>query len=319
MVSNEALRVAVVGAGGVGGFFGALLARAGHDVSFLARGDNLRAIRERGLHVKGTTGEFDVSSRAFESPDEVGPCALVLFAVKTCDTDSAALVVPSLLASDSRVLTLQNGVESAAKLGAAPGIGPDAVLAGCAYVTATRTAPGRIEQSGGPCRIVFGESGRRPGAEARRIHSVLSGAGIPCDLADDIDVALWSKLVLISAIAGVCGVERLPIGEVIASAPLRVLVTDAMRESIAVAHARGIALPSGLLEKNLGIAASFPHDAKPSLLVDLVAGRRIEIDALSGAVVRLGAEVGIQTPIHREIHECLKAWDVAAARQAKSA
>jgi 2-dehydropantoate 2-reductase len=317
MANGGAQRVAVVGAGGVGGWFGALLAKAGRDVSFLARGEHLRAMREHGLRVKTPTGDWTVPVAAFERAEEIGPCSLVLFAVKAYDVDAAAASLPPLLAADGKVVTLQNGVDSPARVAAV--VGPERVLAGVAYVSATRTAPGCIEQAGGPSRIVIGELGRKAGAEARAVQAFLSSAGIACEISDAIEVALWSKFVYLSSLAGVCAVERLPVGEVISSASTRALVVDAIREAIAVAHARGVALPSGLLEKSLEIAASFPHETKPSLLVDLVAGRRIEIDALSGAVIRLGAEVGVQTPFHREIFECLEPWDAAARRASTTA
>jgi 2-dehydropantoate 2-reductase len=306
-------RIAVVGAGGVGGFLGGLLARAGHEVALLARGDHLRTIRESGLHVKSSVGEFDARPRASDDPKEIGPCDLVLFTVKTYDTEAAAPVLPHLLKpSVGRVLTLQNGVESAGKLAAV--VGSEAVLAGCAYMQSTRTAPGRIEQNG-QFRVVFGEPGRKPGPIAQRIHGLFVAAGIPCELADDADLALWKKFAFITAVAGVCGVERMPLGEVVASGSARAMLADAMRETCAVAFARKIVMPSRFVEQGLEIAASFPRDSKPSLLHDLEAGRRLEIDALSGAIVRLGAEVGIPTPIHRLLYDCLKPWDDAARRK----
>ncbi len=315
MEEKDAPRISVVGAGAVGGYFGGMLARAGLDVAFLARGENARVIRERGLDVKCVNGDFRVQPAVSEDPAEIGRRNLVLFAVKSYDTPAAALVLPELLSPSGRVLTLQNGVESEPALEAV--VGREALLVGCAYIQASRTAPGCIEQVGGPCRIVFGEPGRKPGPAAQRIRDVLAAGGIACELADDVGVAQWTKFVLISAVAGVCGVERLPLGEVIANGPTRTLLAGAMRETIAVGRARGVALPPGVVDRCLEIVATFPYDSKPSLLHDLEGRRRLEIDALSGAVVRLGAEVGVQTPIHRELYACLKPWDDLAARPEK--
>jgi 2-dehydropantoate 2-reductase len=236
------MRVAVVGAGGIGGFFGGLLARAGEDVTFIARGANLEAIRERGLAVKSRfVGDFTVKARATDDPAEIGPVDVVLFCVKAYDLETAAARMRPLIGPGTVVLPLQNGIDSAERIGRL--VTPDAVIGGVAGVSAVLEAPGVIDHRGSD-RIHFGELAGGTSPRTERLLPVLRNAGIKAELRPDIRVALWEKFVRICGFSGLTALTRLPLSPVLGCPETRELFRGTLQEVDAVGHAEGVALPA---------------------------------------------------------------------------
>ena len=245
------MRVAILGSGAVGGYYGARLARSGHDVTFIARGAHLEAIRERGLEVRSPAlGDFTVRAPAEHDTTQVGPVDLVLFAVKAYDNATALPLVKPLLGPDTTVLTLQNGVDSASDLAAA--VGEEAVLGGTTYIATALTAPGVIEQTGTHRRIVFGEVfGSLPRTTARvtRIHEALVSADIQSEPSGDGRVAIWEKFIFLVSLAGFTGGTRLPIGPVWSDAFIRAQFLDGCREIERVARAEGVPVAADVVDR----------------------------------------------------------------------
>ena len=308
------MKIAVMGTGGVGGYFGGMLAKAGHDVTFIARGPHLAAIRENGLRVETVHGDFTVHAPATDDPGEVGPVDLVLFCVKTYHTDEAGRAIAPLVGDDTLILSLQNGVDNEEKLAAL--YGQEHVLGGVCYISAAIATPGVIRQVSGPRSIVFGELDGSITPRAQRVLQAFTDAGIDATLSEDVQKALWTKFLFICAFSGVASVARAPVGELLAIPETRELLREAMAEVAAVARARGITLDADIVERMISFAEGFTPETKPSMLVDLERGNRLENDALSGTVARLGAELGVPTPVHRVIYAALKPADERAKRRA---
>ncbi|MFQ5595595.1 MAG: ketopantoate reductase family protein [Anaerolineae bacterium] len=324
------MRIAVMGTGGVGGYFGAMLARAGHDVTFIARGSHLAAIRDHGLHLRTVHGDFTVgpggpfvvgpglptaAPLATDDPAEVGPVDLVLFCVKTYHTEEAGHAIAPMIGDDTLILSLQNGVDNEEKLAAIHG--RQHILGGVCYIASNITAPGVITQVSGPRRIVFGELDGSITARAQRVHQALVEAGIDTTLSDNIQAALWTKFLFICALSGVAAVARAPLGELVTIPKTRELLRDTMAEAEAVARARGVDLQVGIVDQMMRTAEGFDPQSKPSMLVDVEKGNRVEIDALNGTVARLGAELGVPTPANRFIYAALKPADERAKRRSE--
>jgi 2-dehydropantoate 2-reductase len=307
------MKIAVMGTGGVGGYFGGMLAQAGHDVTFIARGPHLAAIREQGLRVETVHGDFTIQAPATDNPGEVGPVDLVLFCVKTYHTDEAGHAIAPLIGDDTLILSLQNGVDNEEKLAAL--YGQEHVLGGVCYIAATIAAPGVIRQISGPRSIVFGELDGSITPRAQRVLQAFTDAGIEATLSEDVQKALWTKFLFICAFSGVASVARAPVGELLAIPETRELLREAMAEVEAVARARGVTLDADIVERMMVTAEGFAPESKPSMLVDLERGNRLEIDALNGTVARLGAELGVPTPVHRVIYAALKPADERAKRR----
>lgn len=300
------MRVAVVGAGGLGGYFGALLARAGHEVTLIARGEQLAALRTRGLTLRsGVVGDITVYPAATDRCQEVGPVDLVMLCVKAYDLESAAVQVRPLVGPDTAVIPVQNGVDAAATIGRA--IGSSSVLGGVTYVNAHREAPGVVRHSSGE-RLMFGELSGGASSRTARLLGMFQQAGIAAEAHANIRLAVWQKLCL-AASAGVLTIARLPAGPVLACPETRAFMRDTMAEVVAVGRATGVVLPEDYAEQVLTLMlAGFPAWAKGSMLVDLEAGRRLELDAITGAVVRLGHEHDVATPANRMIYAALKPY-----------
>jgi 2-dehydropantoate 2-reductase len=324
------MRIAVMGTGGVGGYFGGMLARAGHDVTFIARGPHLAAIRHNGLRVETVHGTFTIepglpiaarvepglptaAPLATDNPGKVGPVDLVLFCVKTYHTQEAGQAIAPLIGKDTLILSLQNGVDNEEKLAAI--YGWDHVLGGVCYIASTITAPGVITQVSGPRSIIFGEMDGSITPRAQRVQQALVQAGIDTTLSDNVQKALWTKFLFICALSGVASVARATLGEMIAVPETCELLRDTMAEVEAVARARGVELEAGIVDRMMRTAEGFAPESKPSMLVDVEKGNRLEIDALNGAVARLGAELGVATPANRFIYAALKPADERAKRR----
>jgi 2-dehydropantoate 2-reductase len=308
------MRIAVVGSGAVGGYYGARLARSGHQVTFIARGAHLRAIRERGLLIWSPLGDFVVrGAQAASEPEQVGPADLVLFTVKSYDNASVLPRLPSLCAPHTVVLTLQNGVDSADQLAAV--VGADRVLAGATYIATALAGPGLIEQTGTHRRIVFGEIFRRetePSARVRALAEAFRGADIQAEAVADARVPLWDKFVYLAAYSAFAGASRQPAGPIWQDPVTRATFLDAVEEVAAVARAEGVPIAGDIRQRITDYMSQVPASMRASLLIDLQQGKRIEVDALQGAVVRRAAAHGVPTPIMRTLYAVLRA---AAARE----
>lgn len=304
------MRIAILGSGAVGGYFGAKLARAGHDVTFLARGAHLRAIRERGLLVWSPLGDFVARGAATDDPATVTSAPdLVIVAVKGYDNATAFESLRALVGPATVVLSLQNGVASADDLAAV--VGRAAVLAGPAYVATTLRAPGLIVQNGTHRRIVFGEVfDPAPAVSERvaRLAEVLSAADILAETVPDARVPLWEKLIYLAPLAGCCAAMRRPTGAVWGDAFAREVFLAATREVEAVARAEGVPVSPDVARVVRDYMDAVPQTMTPSLLIDLQAGKRLELEALQGAVVRRGRAHGVPTPILDTLYAVLKPW-----------
>ncbi len=304
------MKIAIVGSGGVGGYFGALLARDGHEVAFIARGEHLRALRDKGIKVRSVHGDFDIPHVfATDDPPEIGAADLTICTVKTYDITSIADFIRPLIGPHSAILPLQNGVEIPDRLAQHFG---SAVLGGAVWVVSAVSAPGVITQQSQFRRIVYGELDGRDTPRLHAIHQVLAQCGATVEITHDIRKVLWTKLLFIASFSGISSVTRAPAGPVMTCAESRSLLERAMREVEAVAGAKGIHLDPDVVEKNMDFCDKMAPDATSSMQRDVAAGRRLEYDAINGAIVRTGKETGVPTPLHEFFWTCLKVVDSMA-------
>src|SRR5579875_2514971 len=282
------MRVAVIGAGGTGGFFGGLLARGGEEVVFIARGAHLEAIRRHGLAVKSRlAGEFTVRAQATDNPAEVGPVDLVLVCVKTYSLDEAVAMLPPLAGPGTAILSVQNGIDNEDRIARA--VGPGHVLGAVAHVSSLIESPGVVAQVAGLGKLLFGELDGSRSARVGRLRDVFVRSGIAAEVRDDIRTALWEKFVMICGVSGVTALTRLPIGPILATPETARVLRGTMEEVEA-----------------MDLAGSFEPEMRGSMAHDLAAGRRLELEALNGTVVRLGQARGIPTPFNFVIYAALK-------------
>ena len=298
------MKIAVMGAGGVGGYFGGRLAQAGNEVVFIARGGHLDALRSRGLALKSAAGDATLKVKAVEDPAEAGTAEVVLFAVKLWDTESAAERIRPLVTAGGVVIPFQNGVESIERIGAV--LGRERVMGGAAYIAARIGEPGEIVQTGKMARLRFGPVEPSQRAAAQAFHAACVKAGIEAELSDDIVRVLWEKFVLLVAISGTTTVSRSRIGVVRADPDLKWLLEAAMRETWQVGRQRGIALADDLVEATLKMVDGLPAEMTSSMHGDLDAGGRLEAPWLAGAVARMAREAGLEAPANRAIYAALK-------------
>lgn len=298
------MKIAVMGSGGIGGYFGGLLARAKEDVTFIARGAHLEAIKQGGLQVKSVVGDFHVLPKATHDPAAVGPVDLVLFSVKAYDTEAAGSAIRPMLGRETVVLCLLNGVDNGEKLEAILGV--QHVISGVVHILSTISAPGVISQIAGPRTIKLGEKDGRITPRVERILGVLKGAGIQAEISTQIQVDLWEKFLFICAQGGVTALGRLTVGEILACPETVALYRGVMEEVAAVGRARGVALPLDAVDRALAFARGLQPGMRSSLAHDLSQGNRLEVETLAGSVVRYGREVGVPTPFNFAIFACLK-------------
>lgn len=299
------MRVAIMAAGGVGGYLGARLADAGHEVAMIARGRHLEAIRTGGLEVDTNKGTTIVRpALATDDPTEVGPVDVVVFAVKLRDTEAAAAACRPLIGPETLVVPFQNGVESTEVLGGM--LGREHVAAGCAYIAITIAEPGRLAKVGDLERFLFGEADGGQSDRTRALRAALAEAGVNAPEPEDIRVEIWRKFAFLAPLSGMTAASRSPIGAVRGDPHMRETFRRAVAEVAQVARARGIAVPDDLVEQHMGFVEGLEHHMTSSQAHDLAAGRPLEVDGLSGAVVRLGSEVGIDTPVHATLHAVLR-------------
>ena len=299
------MKIAVVGTGGLGGYYGGRLAHAGEEVHFIARGAQLAALNEVGLRVESVRAPFTLSRvHATDDPASVGPVDLVLFTVKAYGLEAAAEGSRSLVGPGTTVLPLLNGVDISETLGVVLGMAP--MLGGLAYVFAYIAEPGLIRQVSPFDRIQFGELAGGTSDRCDRIEETLRHAGIDATQVEDVRAALWSKFLFLSAASGLTALTRQTIGPVRSDPDTRVLFEAAMREVAALAQAKGVRLEPDIVEKSLAFAQEAPPDLRPSMALDLEQQKPLELDALNGTVVRLGQALGVPTPVHACIYAGLK-------------
>jgi 2-dehydropantoate 2-reductase len=303
------MKIGVVGAGGVGGYYGARLASAGAEVGLIARGEHLAAIRERGLRVRADDGEFTVRVAASDDPAEIGPCDAVLFCVKSYDTDQAAALLEPLLKPETGVVSLQNGVDNEEKIAAR--IGPGHVIGGVSFILAHIAEPGVVEQVGSVRRVIFGELDGSRSERVERLLTEFRKAEIDSDIADDIRVVLWDKFAFLCALAGLTAVTRLPIDKLLAVPETRELFRQMVGEAALVARAEGVELTEEIVDQKTTFAEGLGPDSYSSLHHDLVTGHRLELDALHGELTRRAARHGIAVPVSETIYSLLRPWELA--------
>ena len=307
------MRIAIVGSGGVGGYFGGRLAASGADVSFLARGTHLDALRASGLRIVSPKGDVHVPRvRAFGDPNEVGVVDVVLFSVKLYDVESALPSLTPLVGPSTVVIPLQNGVDAAALVERA--LGRAHTAGGTCYVAAVVAEPGVIRHTAMD-HLIFGEL---DGVRSPRLAALLETckpAGFQATLSDDIMFDVWTKFVRLSVLSGMTAAARSPVGVLRDDPDLWAMLKDAVREAMAVAQAKGIAVPPTTVDDVAAAYAALPPQARSSMLEDLERGRRLELPWLSGAVVRIGREAGVATPTHAFINAVLKPHVNGASRR----
>lgn len=301
------MRIAVVGAGGVGGGYGAALAHAGADVTFIARGAHLAAMKRDGLRVESVRGNTHLRpTQATENPAEVGPVDYVLFCVKLWDVESAGAAIKPMVGPDTAVITLQNGVDAHERL--VPILGTRAVMPGVANISATIAEPGLIRQTGTVMRMVFGEPDGSRSPRAVALAEMCKKAGIDGVLSEAILTDLWIKFVLLASNAGVMAVTRLPVGKLRDDADINAMFGAAYEEVAAVGRALGVALPADIVERTFNFNRNAPPHLMASMAVDLLRGNRIELPWLSGKVVELGRKHNVPTPTHALMYAALKPY-----------
>ncbi len=309
------MRFGIIGTGGVGGYFGGLLAHAGLPVCFIARGSHLQALRAHGLRVDSVEpGAFTVRDAVFtDDAVEAGPCDVILYCVKTPANDSAIPFMRPMVHSGSVVISLQNGVDNGELL--AREYGEERVMEGAAYVFSAIAGPGRIHQTAGPRRIVFGGLAGKSSRGGEAIVTAMRNAGVDAHLSADIRVELWNKFILICAVSGMTALTRRPLGEVLGYDGTSRMAREVMREVYRLGLAMGMPLEPGSDAANYGFMAQQDPSGKGSMCHDVEAGRRLEIDALNGYVSRMGRVHGVATPLNDYIFDTLKLEDLQAARR----
>jgi len=299
------MRIAVVGAGGVGGGFGAALAKAGADVTFIARGAHLAAMKSAGLKVGGPRGDIHlVPTQATDNPASLGTVDMVLFCVKLWDVESAGEKIKQLVGAGTAVIPLQNGVDAHERL--IPILGKNAVMGGVAQISASIVAPGVIAQVGTFMRMVFGELDGRRSQRGEDFLALCLKAGFEATLSEQILTDLWMKFILLAGNAGMMALSRQPIGALRDDPDLRPIFVAAYQETIDVGRARGVALPADALARIVELTRHFPPAMKASMALDLDRGNRLEVPWLSGKVAELGRQLGIPTPTHSMMYAMLK-------------
>jgi 2-dehydropantoate 2-reductase len=301
------MRMAVMAAGAVGGYFGGRMAAAGHDVTFIARGAHRDAIRRDGLRIESALGDLHLKDlNVTDDPKQVGPVDVVLFAVKLWDTETAGEQTRPLVGSNTRVITLQNGVDSVERL--APILGDDVTIGGATYIVTTIAKPGIIRHTGARAQVRCGRLDRRPDAVLAGYVQQMKAANIEITLADHMLLDIWKKFVLLSGTSGITASTRQPLGVIRDDEDMRAFFYRLMHETSAVGRAAGVEFPQDFAAELDRWVASFPPTMKASMANDLDAGRRLELDWLAGKIVALGRKYGVATPGHEAVYAILKPY-----------
>jgi len=294
----------IMGTGGVGGYYGGLLAQQGNDVTFIARGAHLEAIRKNGLQVKSIFGDFTVNpAKATDTPAEVGPVDLILFCTKAYSTDEAAQTIKPAIGPQTAVLSLLNGVDAAERIGKV--VGMEHVIGGATWLSSAVEAPGVIKQVSQFRRIVFGELDGSRSERIQSIYEVLNKIGVTVEVSENILKILWTKFVFISSASGFGSLTRLPMGEYRSIPETRAMIVGLMREVEAVAHAQEIDLDEDVVQKSLDFMDGAALHIKASMQLDVETGRRTELDSMVGVIGQKGHELNVPTPIADFIYASL--------------
>lgn len=301
------MRIAVIGAGGVGGYFGGRLAQAGHDVTFVARGAHLAALRTHGLKLESSAGDATITAATFTDDfTTVAPCDVVMFCVKLWDVDAAAQRVAPLVAGGGVVIPFQNGVYAPDIVARA--VGPRRVLGGIAYIAATIREPGVVAHTGAMARLVVGAFPDGDAAAAGAFRDTCTAAGVDCMLSADVRRALWEKFCMLAAMSGCTALARAPVGVVRSDPDLRTTFEAAVREAWTIGRARGVTLADDYVARQLAFLDGLPDDMRSSMQNDLASGNRLEAPWLSGAVARMAAESGIPAPVSTTLYAAMKPY-----------
>lgn len=299
------MKIAIMGTGGVGGYFGAHLAAAGADVIFIARGEHLAAMRRDGLKVESALGNIHIQpAQATDDPKSIGAVDLVMIGVKLWSTHEAVETAKPLIGPGTAVVSFQNGVDAVDILTDA--FGAEHVMGGVAHIAAAIDQPGVIRHSGTMQRLTFGELDERASPRARTFLDACLKAGIDAHLSANIQGVIWEKFVFLVGLSGMTSLTRLPIGPIREDPDTRAMLRGVMEEAARVGRTKGVDLAPDCIDRQLAFADSLPYDMISSMLGDLRRGNRLEVPWLSGAVVRLGGELGIETPLNRLIYTALK-------------
>jgi 2-dehydropantoate 2-reductase len=298
------MKFVIMGSGGVGGYFGAKLAAAGYDVRFVARGKHLDAMKSHGLLVQSAQEKIHIESQMITgNVADIGIADVILFCVKSYDTENATRMLSPALNSESVVICLQNGIDNEDKIRQI--IPAGTVYGGVAYVYSTITAPGKITRFEGPAKIVFGPFKQPLDERSHKIHEIFQKAGVSADLSSSIETELWKKFIFITGASGITALTRLALGELLANVETRALIKRAMEETRAVALAKGIVLDAHLIDSFFETLGKFKNDTRSSLYYDLENKKPMEIEALAGTVIKLGKEAGVPTPLQETIYAAL--------------
>jgi 2-dehydropantoate 2-reductase len=302
------MRIVVMGAGGVGGYFGGKLAAGGEDVTFVARGSHGEAIRREGLRVASIDGDFQIFPvRCVEDPADAPGADAVLFCVKLTDTDSAARAILPVVENGADIFTFQNGVESAERLDAIFGKGR--TVSGVAYISATLGAPGQVLHKALKPRLVFGEANGEKTARIEALAKACHAAGIEADATENITQALWLKFALLAFFASITALTRATIGALRSEPRTRALLQTLVEEAVAVGAAKGAGLTSSDAQRILAGFDAVDGSARASMAFDIENGKPLESPGLSGAVMRIGRETGVPTPSHDFFYNALAVWE----------
>jgi 2-dehydropantoate 2-reductase len=307
------MRVGVMAAGAVGGYFGGLMAAAGHDVAFIARGPHRDAIRQDGLTIESTLGDLHLKDvNVTDDPKQVGPVDVMLFAVKLWDTETVGQQTRPLIGPNTRVITLQNGVDSVERL--APILGDDATIGGATYVVTTIAKPGVIRHTGTTAKVHCGHLDRRPDAVLASYVELMKAATIDITLTDQMLLEIWKKFVVLSGTSGITASTRQPLGVICDDQHMRAFFFGLMHETMAVGRAAGVEFPPDFPAELDRLVAAFPPMMRASMANDLEAGNRLELDWLAGKVVALGRKYGIPTPAQEAVYAILKPYRMGRTR-----
>jgi 2-dehydropantoate 2-reductase len=299
------MKLAVMAAGAVGGYFGARFAAAGEDVQLIARGAQLAALKRNGLKLESALGDLVLNDLSVhDSPAAIGPVDVVLFTVKLWDTETAGAVCCPLIGPDTCVISLQNGIDSSARL--RPLLGESHVVGGVAYISAVISEPGVIRHNSSFARLHFGERDGRPSPRLKAFEAACAKADVDARLSADVEKDQWEKFVFLVGLSGTTALTRSPIGPILADRDCRALFLELMEEVVAVGRARDVNLDERYAEDRLRFVETLPAGMKASMLEDLERGNRLELEWLSGTVVGLGRELGIATPANAAVYAGLK-------------
>lgn len=310
------MRIAVFGTGGVGGYFGGRLARTGEDVHFIARGEHLRAIQTDGLRVDSILGDFIVEpAKASDDPSQVGEVDVVILGVKAWDVPNAAQAMRPMVGNQTFVVPLENGVDAPEQLASV--LGKEHIMGGLCQISAFIAGPGHIRHVGIEPFVAFGELDGRPSQRAEGLLQVLEAAGVKAAIPPDIQISMWEKFLFIATVSGLGAVTRAP-ADIYRSLPeTRQMLIAAFEEIVALARARGVMLPEDTVEKRLAFVDNLPDGLLASMQRDILEGKPSELSSQNGAVVRMGAELGVPTPVHAFIYNCLLPQELRARGQLK--